>query len=62
MIRRGIYCIEGALGQVWVMMGNRVLLYINSSGVLHTPDNVIAFADIPLPDLSKCDTHTHITD
>lgn len=51
MSHQAIYCIEGDNGQVWIMMGNRVLMYINSSGVLHTPNDVVAFAQIPPPSL-----------
>jgi hypothetical protein len=44
-----ITSIEGDEGQVWIMMGSRVLMYISQFGSLYVPGDVIAFGNIPPP-------------
>lgn len=41
--------IEGDEGQVWLMLGTRVLMYISKYGSLYVPGDVVAFGNIPAP-------------
>lgn len=41
--------IEGPEGEVWIMMGQKVLMYISKYGSLYMSGDVVAFGNIPPP-------------
>lgn len=36
-------------GQIWIMCGDRVIIYINENGSIMTPGDIVSTANIPSP-------------
>lgn len=41
--------LQSETGEVWMMVGERVVMYINKQGALHFPNDIVCFAQLPKP-------------
>jgi hypothetical protein len=44
-----VKAIESDSGEIWIMVRGTVIMYISPSGMIHTPNDIVAYADIPPP-------------
>lgn len=39
--------VQGDKNDIWILVHDRVVMYIDSKGTVHLPDDLIAFSKIP---------------
>lgn len=44
-----MHFVESEEGELWMMVKDRVVLYIDKEGCMFVPKDVVAFAQIPMP-------------
>lgn len=44
-----LHSVTNDQGCTWILCGTRVIMYVDASGAMHVPNNIVAYGNIPTP-------------